>query len=218
MENPWLDLPISAPFVLQSDRKAILRFNESVDEIYKIHLELLPEPFLGSASANVVLLNLNPGYNTRDNRFHENDHYFIGTLRNNLCHAQQDYPFYVLDPKNAGSSGHGWWYRRLRRLIERYGSGKIANEVLCVEFFPYHSTRYKRLGHTLPSQEYSFRLVREAITRNAIIVVIRAERRWLEHVPELNRYAFFTVINKQNPAISERNLPEGFKQIIRRLG
>ena len=102
-------------------------------------------------------------------------------------------------------------------MIEKCGLVKVASRVLCVEFFPYHSKKYKGIGSILPSQHYSFHLVLQAILRKAAIVLMRSERRWLRNVPELNGYPFLRVRSWQNPTISKRNLPDGFDDIVRLL-
>ncbi len=218
MNNPWISLPQSEPFVLEDDYQRILRFNGQADYDHMIHLELLPEPFLGNHKAAVVLLNLNPGYKDEDIKFHKYDEYFIKSCRNNLLHIEQEYPFYPLDPRNSGSPAYRWWHRRLRKLIEICGLKKVANGVFCVELFPYHSRRYKRLDSVLVSQQYSFHLVREAVKRNVLIILMRSQRRWLEQVPELIDHKFYVVNSVQNPTISKKNLPDGFSEIIKLLG
>jgi hypothetical protein len=51
MTNPWLDLPYSAPFALKQDLDSLLAFNRSATPDTFVHLELLPEPFLGNPFA-----------------------------------------------------------------------------------------------------------------------------------------------------------------------
>ncbi len=59
--NPWLHLPMTAPFVLAEDAPLVERFNLTASPDHRLDLTLLPEPFLGLPSAPVVLLGLNPG-------------------------------------------------------------------------------------------------------------------------------------------------------------
>lgn len=66
MDNPWLNLPDCAPFVLDYDKYSILNFNATAREEYRIHLEELPEPYTDRPTANIVLLNLNPGFYERN--------------------------------------------------------------------------------------------------------------------------------------------------------
>ena len=133
MDNPWIRLPQSPPFVLQEDRTAIDRFNARATELHQIHLELIPEPFLGRPDAPIVLLNLNPGFDPDDTRFHQSDPYFIEQSRKNLLHSPIRYPFYLLNPKLSQSLGHQWWRRKLKAPIAIAGVDKVASRVLCID-------------------------------------------------------------------------------------
>jgi len=75
-----------------------------------------------------------------------------------------------------------------------------------VEHFPYKSVSYRALGTTLPSQEFSFGIVRHAIRRGKQIVVMRSERVWLESVPELRNYRYIRLSNHQNPHLSRAQM------------
>jgi len=89
----------------------------------------------------------------------------------------------------------------------------------CVELFPYHSKKYKPLGKTLESQEYSFHLVRRALGRGALVIYMRAKKGWLEAVPELRGHErAFGLKNPQNVAVSPGNCPDGwFDEVERTL-
>jgi hypothetical protein len=216
MDNPWHQLSDSSPFVLPSDENAILSANTTASDDALIHLELLPEPFLGDRNAPVVLLNLNPGYSPDDIHQHEHS-YFSDVLRKNLLHAPLDYPFYLLDPK-IGGPGFWWWQRKLRRPIEDCGNQTVARSMLCVEYFPYHSRRFHHHGLIVPSQHYSFSLVRSAMARNAVIVLMRSKKLWYNAVPELVKYDnCYELKNVQNPTISPGNCPEGYSRIIQSI-
>jgi hypothetical protein len=54
-------------------------------------------------------------------------------------------------------------------LVAEVGEECVADSILCVEYFPYHSQSFNHSRLRLPSQEYSFQLVREAIRRRVII-------------------------------------------------
>jgi hypothetical protein len=106
----------------------------------------------------------------------------------------------------------------LRDLIEVVGIGAVAKKVMCVEHFPYKSTKYKALGATLPSQQYSFEIVREAIRQRKQIVVMRSERIWLESVPALRSYPYIRLTNNQKPYLSRAQMTEEhFKRILTAL-
>lgn len=227
MKNPWTNLPIDIPFVLKDDLPIIQKFNRrfSADHPVYIHTEGLPMPILGNPKAPVVLLNLNPGFTETDIenpafevlpaeevQFHKEAPF------KNLRHEELEYPFYLLDPRVKDAGGYVWWTRKLKHLIAEFGQKHVANNVLCVEFFPYPSRRYGYC-EILPSQEYSFYLVREAMKRNDIIVGMRSLRLWLSQIPELENYDnFFALINPQNPAVSPSNCPPGsYQKIIEAL-
>jgi hypothetical protein len=123
MQNPWYNLPMIAPFVLEIDRAAIHQFNSTAFEKHKLRVDAFPGPFIGRPDAPVVLLNLNPG-------FSENDlvQDIEGMWRNikTLHHQEMDYPFFLLDPTISQSGGYRWWYKRLRTLVERYDAKFVA--------------------------------------------------------------------------------------------
>ncbi len=217
MDNPWTNLPKNEPFILDEDKEEITKFNYEIKEDYKIHLELLPEPFLGNPKSNIVLLNLNPGYHDEDFQFHNNNSYFIEILKKNLSHKEQNYPFYLLNPKIAESPGYKWWSLKLKSLIQKVGIEKVANELFCIEFFPYHSKKYKSINKILFSQEYNFNLLKESIKRNALIIIMRSSNKWLEFIPELKNYKFYKLKSNQNVSITKNNLGESFDEILKIL-
>src|SRR5215831_7633288 len=104
--NSWQQLSGQAPFRLPEDSLPIADFSRTATEGLALHLELLPEPFLGSPEAPVVLLNLNPGFSPEDQQHHE-DPFFAARCRDNLLHRPVDYPFYLLDP-NIKGPGQRW--------------------------------------------------------------------------------------------------------------
>jgi hypothetical protein len=69
----------------------------------------------------------------------------------------------------------------------------------------------------LPSQQYSFDLVRRAIKREAVIVLTRGEKRWLKAVPELREYRhLIRLAERQRASISSGNClpPERYAEIV----
>ena len=113
--------------------------------------------------------------------------------------------------------GSQWWIAKLEHLIARHGRERVADKLVCLEYFPYHSRNIGYLGTVLESQRYNFHLVREGMRRGAVIVVMRSLRKWLDAVPELARYRYFTPRSAQQAKISPRNLPSGYAEIERRL-
>ncbi|MCG3181442.1 MAG: hypothetical protein BIFFINMI_03838 [Phycisphaerae bacterium] len=213
-ENPWRRLPRKAPYLLPEDKALILKFNESAREGVEFHYDLLPEPFLGRPDAPVVLLNKNPGYSPNDLATHT-DPAFATKARGNLLHKGAAFPFYLLDPAEVRALGYKWWTGKLKSLVKTLGPRSVAQSVLCVEYFPYHSRRFGNRGPAVPSQKYSFDLVRSATSRNALIVVMRGKKLWFEAVPELRDYRrLYHVRNPQNPSISLANCPDGYEAVV----
>jgi|GEM_PF-658167 len=219
-DNPWRRLPRRAPFLLPEDKDIVCEFNESANDDFKVHPELLPEPFLGCPEAPVVLLNLNPGYSPNDLANHTDPAFATGA-RNNLLHKPASFPFYLLDPDNHCALGYEWWNNKLKSLIKSLGRELVAQSVLCVEYFPYHSRHFGHAGLALPSQQYSFDLVRSAISRHAVIVVMRGKRHWFKAIPELQSYSrsrIYHLRNPRRPTISPKNCPKGYESVVRAIG
>jgi hypothetical protein len=218
-DSPWRRLPQRAPFLLPQDKDIVMKFNESANEDLKLHHELLPEPFLGNPEAPVVLLNKNPGYSSpKDLTDHTPPASNTGAW-SNLLHKRTAFPFYLLDPDQSRALGYKWWNNKLKSLIENCGRRLVARSVLCVEYFPYHSRRFGHGELALPSQQYNFDLVRSAISRHAVIVVMRGKRQWFKAIPELQSYSrIYYLRNPQNPTISPKNCPEGYASVVRAIG
>ena len=122
--NPWRDLPLEPPYALASDRLVLERFNQKARPDHQIHLDLLPEPFLGAPDAPVVLLSLNPGFAPED-RIPHGDPTFQALSRAQLSHAPSPYPFLLLNPA-VEAPGRGWWEKKLARLLETCGRERVA--------------------------------------------------------------------------------------------
>ncbi|MEI6044341.1 MAG: hypothetical protein WCS37_08120 [Chloroflexota bacterium] len=219
MQNPWSALPLEVgkPFVLESDREEVEKLNAKASEIHKLRLDAFPGPFMGRIDAPILLLTLNPGF--VENEVVQN----INDRRWNikcLHHEEQDYPFFLLDPEISGSEGYKWWYKRLRTLIERYDARFLANNLLHIEFFPYPSVgaagfHRKRV---LPSQEYGFHLVREAMERKAAIITMRSLNSWFTAIPKLESYKRCYILrNALSAYITEGNCPAGYAEIVKVL-
>jgi hypothetical protein len=203
--NPWWEVPTQPPYVLPCDSELVRRYNEKHSvEKYRLHLNVLPEPFIGTENAPVVLLNLNPGFDDRDPVDHMRGE-FQNLLRNNYRHCCSEFPFYSLDPRFE-NGGRKWWGKKLRPLIDICGRQKVSRSLLCIEFFPYHSRRFGNGSFRVPSQQYGFRLAHLAIDRGAIIIVMRCKSLWTEEIPQLETYSPMCVLNSpQNVVVSPRN-------------
>lgn len=214
MKNPWTALPDAPPFILPDEQEAVLSFNQTSKEIHQIRHELLPEPYLGNPEAEIILLNLNPGFSEQDANFYAQLQ-VRSAWRKNLLHEEMDYSFYMFDfAISQDTGGPKWWSKRLKEPIQIAGRKVVAQKFCCIEYFPYHPRRYGGFKTTLPSQKYNFYLVQKAVERNAVIISMRKTKSWVFAVPELkNHKLFYQVSSVQNPAISRRNCPEGFSLI-----
>lgn len=221
-DNPWHLLPDKPPFVLPDDAQFVDEFNTKAGPKRFLHVnEILPEAFVGARNAPVLLLSNNPGYSEKGAASKQGP-VFVARMRNNLLHADSDYPFLFLAPDFCGP-GKKWWVSKLKQLLDRFGDQVIARSILNVPYFPYPSRRYdpsRRHGHgglRLRSQEYGFRLVQEAVKHNAVVVRMRKRSPWLTAVPELNGYdRLYRVRNWQNPAISPQNC-DNFEEVVRAI-
>jgi hypothetical protein len=219
MQNPWQRLPFQPPYVLPEDHDDIKTFNKSAEAEHKLKLAIFPEPFLGRPKAPVVLLNLNPGYKAV-NRVQHRKELFAKRSRENLLHSEADYPFFLIDPGLVPIRDRTtYWDKKLRCLLEDERLEHtddcrrqvVANCVLCVEYFPYHSKEFKHRKLRVDSQEYSFWLVREAIRREAVILLMRGKKLWYSEICGLESYSRLYVSRSvQNPAISPANFPKGY--------
>jgi hypothetical protein len=222
LENPWKRLPRKPPFVLPSDLPVIKSFNRDASSRFKIFDHLLPVPYLGLPEAPILLLNLNPGYSDED-EIRQTTARFKRAARKSLLH-KPDAPsagFYFLDysiesSDSALGAGSRWWKRALGRLLTEFGNEIVARSFFCVEYFPYRSREFREIR--VDSQFYGFELVRLAIRRGALIIIMRSRRRWLDKVPELSSYSrVFALRSPRNPALTLENCPHGFPQVIRIL-
>lgn len=213
--NPWVDLPASAPFVLAEDRAFVDAAN-AYKEPYSagwLHTGRMPEPRSGPRNAPLVLLQINPSYRTAD----QAEPLTLADIeRQRAALADESAPHGCL------AHGDAWWMRAFAHPLARYGREPVARRVCSIEYFPYPSLRFEHAHVRLPSQTYQFELVREALARDALIVVTRGLQLWLGAVPELAARLDRNVLLSRNPqrvSLSPGNLPEGgFERVLAALG
>jgi hypothetical protein len=193
MGNPWCNLPNQAPYVLPEDSNYICAFNEFNGDNRpdtEINLNLIPEPRLGSINAPVFLLQLNPSYELNEQHGHLEQNY-IDNAFNSLRNEDHGHIGVLFD--------NSWWQRCLRELIKDIGNEKLANNICSIEFFPYRSRKFAHGQIRLPSQQYTFSMVRAALERNALIIISRNLPLWLAAIPELRDSLDETVFRLRNP-------------------
>lgn len=217
MNNPWRALPRRRPFVLPEDAPFIREFNRDAGRHHEIKLGLMPEPFIGDLlNAPVVILALNPGVSDGDTKVNFS-RAFRQAIRRGIELRPGSRRFYPLegDPTRPGAR---WWRRNLKAVIETVGQERARERIACLEYFPYHSRGFNHAHLRLPSQEFTFGLLREAIRRRAVIVVTRGYRLWTGVAPDLASYR--KLVRTRNPrsaSISPKNCGAGFKAVIAAL-
>jgi hypothetical protein len=207
--NPWVHVPVDPPYVLLEDARAVGEFNASAGEAHQLQInKLLPEPFVGDPAAPVLLLSNNPGFGERSLLRQQPE--FMARMRAGLSRHPSAYPFVYLDPQ-CRETGR-WWWQKLTCLLRKFGAEVVARSVCNVVYFPYPSAKFRHGRCEVRSQEYGFRLVREAVERGAMIVLMRKGqlKHWRNKVGELDGYANLIVLrNPQMPSVSPRNCEVG---------
>ena len=225
VNNPWQDLPQSAPYLLPGDRAAVEQFNSKLtpEDKHRLRTYLPPLPFQGRIDAPIVLLGLNPGYAELDDVKHVTPA-FLEANRRNYAHESADYPFFFLDPQYAGDAGQKWWHTRLGRLRQEskhkgaFSDKQLTKSLLSVQYFPYRSQEFKQMTK-LDSQQYGFALVKQAMDHNAVIILLRSRTLWESAVEGLAQYCnLLAASNERNPVLSPEQLgEEGWQKLVTAL-
>jgi len=120
------------------------------------------------------------------------------------------------------TSGGKWLRQKISQPLASHGVTRddLNRNFAIIEYFPYHSKSVNfNLSKTLESQQYGFELVRQAIRNNALILIMRGEKLWLEAVPELASYHqtdnCILAHSTRNAILSEANLGEkNFARVV----
>ncbi len=220
MENPWLEIVDTFDkgiYILPGDQDVIDDFNKLVHDEYKIHTDVFPAPFMGDVGGSpIVLLTLNPGFDKEEfNKGYYNRyaHFWKKELQHKP--SVDDLRLFCLEKEYCESSNY--WEKKLNPLIAISSVEKVVNSVSVIQFFPYHSIKYKdfpvRISKKkLKSQLYNFHLVKKAIEREAIIIILRSRKKWMNAIPELVNYEkCYSTSSYLNPILSENNLKSCFE-------
>jgi hypothetical protein len=228
MRNPWMDLPAAGDYTHPRDVEVLAACTANFGPEHAIHLECLPEPFLGDPSAPVVLLSRNPGFDPRDPAVHQEPR-FVAACRANLRHEPAEYPFYLLAPDLADTPGGMYWRGKLAYLAKRVKRALdladdedawrvVARNVACIEYHGYHSKEYRPLGVELFTQSYGHELVQAAMGRAAVIIALRATEDWLAALPALRTYDQLHRLNSaRNVVLTPTNCPRGWVPVVARI-
>jgi hypothetical protein len=125
-------------------------------------------------------------------------------MLDNLSHNYSG--FYYLSKELDNSGGANWWRKKTMQLIEDTCMSSVSKNFMVIESIGYHSKKFKFLN--LPSQQYSCQLVRMAIDREAIVIIMRSINVWYDLVPRLNNYKNLIIMNNpQQTYFSPGNMP-----------
>jgi hypothetical protein len=214
--NPWSKLPTVSPYILPTDKPNIDVHRHANSEL---RLDTLPEPFVGGLNhAEVIFLALNPGFRESDVTVNMASREFIKANRHNQSDPYTS-PFYYFSGGLEETGGYWWWKKQLKPLIQAgVTEDMIRDKIMLIEYLPYHSENASKIGNlNVPSQAFSFGLVREAIQRKKLIVMMRSPKLWLEAVPELESN-YIAPHSWLNVMISPRNMGEAnFNAILKKL-
>jgi len=215
MENPWLDLDTTNnKFVAKCDISYINNYVRNGKK--KIRLDFIPHPYMGNPFTAVVYLLLgNPNIFNDDSYNKIESNIYI----ENLQHKINDYPLYWLNPIYKESKCYKWWIDRLRYLDGGTDRKIVTNRVFEVEYYAYYSNKFHNTIK-LPSQEYSFHLIKQAISDGKIIIIARNKESWYSAIPALRNYINkYELKNPRNVIISPNNIigQDNFDKIIKKL-
>ena len=125
----------------------------------KLHLDLLPIPFVGNLkTASVFLLMLNPGFGPHDYFGEYAVPEYRSALLDNLRQTRGN-SFVFLDPRFSWHGGFDYWHTKLRNVIVAfaqnsgisYGRARqfFQSSIAALELAPYHSVNFSVPGEVL---------------------------------------------------------------------
>ncbi|MCY4576594.1 MAG: hypothetical protein OXC55_08395 [Chloroflexi bacterium] len=217
------------PYVLDADKGSEMFRKPKAN---RLNLGLLPYPFIGdleNATIFVLMANPNAGPSVAyaDRGWDKNKH--IANLKQDFSDLELPLESLSRDP-----NPEDYWYRRLRRTIDRIGQGKslshgdaielVAKNLAVIQRSPYWSTNFVDGVENLPSSQLAMDYVKKEIVLrvkndNAVLIVGRRVRDWnkdsflLDELGENER-----LITKANRFGSLNPNTAGGKAILRHFG
>jgi hypothetical protein len=163
--GPLSDL-LSPSRIAAIDEGPVLRYNQRASDHYQLRIDLGPCAFEGDVDrAPIVLLLANPGFDktstAADHAFHRDGWPLSGLHR------------------DAPPGLRKWWLARLGPLIDAHGAQRVAQRVACLQVTPWASTGFDA-SLRLPSRTALLDAATSCSRRGAVLIVMRAERLWLE--------------------------------------
>ena len=194
MSVPSLRETLSSERLSSLDGTKLASYNNRVGLEYQLRSELGPSAYEGDIdSAPVVLLLANPGF---DETSTLDDHHF----------QRDGWPLSGLHP-DAPPGLRNWWRARLDQLIVQFGAQRVSQRVACIQITPWASPKFDD-SLDLPSRELLLEAANQCAARGAVMVVMRAERLWLQAEALRTTPLRFRVNSWRSSYVSPGNLPE----------
>lgn len=234
-ENPWLDLveeikensykPLKENIHIE-DKNCIDEFNCSVNEEYKYHLEILPEPFWGNVfDAEVVILTLNPGYvREKNHREYEqlSEEDKIKFVKSQCDSMSLKSGEFIPGDFHRNSISDFYWDRKTEKLRAEL---KDANsKIALIQYIGYSSYKFKDLPKKITkktyhleygilyTQKFTVRLVKYLMQQNRVIIIARNKNLWFNAVTGLDKYEKLIILdNYRNTSITPNNCKKSGK-------
>lgn len=251
MENPWIDTTSEIyngerivvatadlkyikkllnskkyPPVDKVDDDANEETKKAAKEKYKLRLNVYPQHFVGDIDkAKIIILSLNPGYNTEyydayKKRINKNGTKYEQIIKENLEMKRPSFHAFEL----ANESDLGYWGIKMKCWVEDYDKKdnkkiveslkKITEDIALAEFFPYHSMSYndmydklgegtspnsnRKIKDYLPTQKFLFEKIKKRIddkNDEVIIILTRSFAKWYEAIEGLRDYKHCYEVN-----------------------
>ena len=199
MRNPWIKIAKQwkknqpKDYVLPDELQIIQKYNERTNKSeYKIHTNLTPVPFIGDiVNSKIFLLQLNPGVylppgfqESPVTELYKAFPHIVKDSLKNICQQKVKYKFISLNAEKPQSDGFRYWTKIFKPYIkEKKDYYKISKSVCCIEYFPYHSNKFKPIHKSiskkfLDSQLFNASIVKRAIENKKLIILMRGRKQW----------------------------------------
>jgi hypothetical protein len=198
------------------DAESVEFHNNSSKADYQFLLHLAPEPWIGTLQGNLLVLYSNPGA-TQDNLNKVLQLKHNEVMEKSISNLNQEiisFPHFHFDPELKDTEGGKWFRSKYRWLIEETSDRAVSENLITCELAPYHSVKWKIPRRKLPTQEFTYEIIRSAMSRDAVILLARTPKIWLKNLPELEKYPKMFRPNSINASISPKNYPGNFDKII----
>ncbi|PCI93224.1 MAG: hypothetical protein COB15_16760 [Flavobacteriales bacterium] len=220
--NPWKEISVSNP-VAVVDQDFLRDHNRNSKGERYVSEEDLPEPFIGSANASILILMGSPGEVSDTAR---NNPLLNKNILFNLKNPwhKESFPFYPLKDEFS-QLNHGKWWNRVFNVfatdlskdegLKEYALEGISNTFFNLELYGYHSKITHQKFLDLPSSKFNIRLIEKAMAENKIILIPRARRNWFRLVDGLSDYPFcYFVASNRGIEINKHTLsPLAYKKV-----